>query len=242
MHQIKCFVLLIIICFSPVKIWAQLNIPAHFSLVKSDTFLEKEYNAVTKTYDTLSNQEIAAFYMYKFEVQVYTFERFCKETAVEMPQQPSWSNGLMPVVNVSYDQAVAFCSWLTEKYQMRFRLPTKEEWQYAARAAKNDSEDFIYNRPLPNDRVVYATNKPKCISCMQPNEIGLYALCGNVWEWTAQQLKGFETTIVGGSYLEDESAVKVTTQKPFLMDNHQGDLGFRFVVAFEDFQAYLNKN
>lgn len=125
---------------------------------------------------------------------------------------------------------------------MRFRLPTKEEWQYAARAASNDSETLRYNNPLPNEMVVYATDKPKCISCMQPNEIGLYAMCGNVWEWTQQQLKGFETSIVGGGFMDEANNVKITTQKPFLMKNYQGDLGFRFVVSFDDFQAYLNKN
>lgn len=242
MRRIKFFILWILISSSPVKTVAQLNIPAHFSLVKGGTFVETEYNAVTKTYDTLATHEIASFYMYKFEMQVHIFEQFCKETNTEMPQQPFWSNGLMPVVNVNYDQAIAFCGWLTEKYQMQFRLPTKEAWQYAARAASNGSELFRYNRPLPNEWVVYATDKPQCISCIQPNEIGLYALCGNVWEWTEQQLKGFETTIVGGSYLEDESAVNVNSQKPFLMDNHQADLGFRVVVDFEDFQNYLENN
>lgn len=242
MHQIKYCVLWILISFSPVKTIAQLNITAHFSLVKGGTFVESKYNALTKTYDTLALQKIEAFYMYKFEMQAHIFEQFCKETNTEMPQQPSWSNGLMPVVNVNYDKAVAFCNWLTEKHQMCFRLPTKEEWQYAARATKNNSEDFRYNQPLPNEWVVYAKDKPKCISCMQPNETGLYAMPGNVWEWTMQDLKGFETTIVGGSYLDDEDAVKVNIRKPFLMENHRADLGFRVVVDFEDFQNYLKNN
>ncbi|PJB13423.1 MAG: hypothetical protein CO119_01400 [Flavobacteriales bacterium CG_4_9_14_3_um_filter_40_17] len=225
---------------------AQLNIPAHFAYVKGGTFIENSISLESHKNDSYYTKEIAPFYMYRFETMVHTFEQFCEETKMEMPPQPSWSNGLMPVVNVTYDQAVSFCNWLSKKYGMRFRLPTVEEWQYAAKAANFQTEELIYNHPLPNQWVVYSKNarnhSPSCISCMQPNEIGLYAMCGNVWEWTQQQLKGFETSIVGGGYMDEANNVKITSQKPFSMKNYQGDLGFRFVVAFDDFQAYLNKN
>ena len=216
---------------------AQLNIPTHFSYVKEGVY--KEYSRdSTKVYE----QKIEAFYMYKFEVSGMDYQRFLRATNKKIPKELDLKR---PVVNVNYMDALAYCSWLKSVYKVNFRLPTKEEWQYAARAGNFDNGDYFYNKVLPNEYVIYRGNsneKPNCISCMQPNELGLYGMVGNVWEWTEQQLKGFDTAIVGGSFFEDANHVKVTTTKVMNMNHKQKDIGFRMIVSAKEFERYLKKN
>ena len=64
-------------------------------------------------------------------------------------------------------------------------------------------------------------------------------MCGNVWEWTQQQLKGETTLIVGGSFLDEANNVKVTSQKEFNMFDRSKTLGFRILVEAKDFKHYL---
>jgi hypothetical protein len=125
---------------------------------------------------------------------------------------------------------------------MPFRLPTKTEWEHAARNGEYETNNFIYAAKMPNEFVNYSentNNKPKCISCAQPNELGLYNMSGNVWEWTLQQFKGEITLVVGGSFGDDSNQVQVTSEKEFNMSDWSETLGFRLLVEAKDFKHYL---
>ena len=66
--------------------------------------------------------------MMETEVSAGDFRAFVAATSVQMPRQPEWyADNTHPVVNVTWDEAVAFCEWAGG------RLPTEEEWEYAAR-------------------------------------------------------------------------------------------------------------
>ena len=218
-----------------IPLQSQLNIPAHFAQVKEGVF--KEFSSDSSS---VNEYKIDAFYMYRFEVSGLDYSRFLKDTNKE---NPKGLDAKRPVVNVSYSDAIEYCAWLTSIYKIPFRLPTKEEWQYAARAYTFDNDDFRYNKQLPNEYVVYSKNakyeKPNCTSCLKPNELGLYGMVGNVWEWTEQRFKGFTTFIVGGSFLDDEEFVKVTSQKEIDVNTKQKDLGFRMIVDVKSMNKYL---
>jgi formylglycine-generating enzyme required for sulfatase activity len=114
-----------------------------------------------------------------------------------------------PVVGVSWEQAIAFCVWRTEYYKRSlttarsviepFRLPTESEWEYAARAGKNENKYPWSDEALQNEKGCFMANfKPgdgnytddghlitARVASFAPNEFGLYDMAGNVAEWTS---------------------------------------------------------
>ena len=110
-----------------------------------------------------------------------------------------------PVVNVSWNDAVAFCKWLSSKEGKTYRLPTEAEWEYACRAgtttryysgddpetlakvgnvadaaAKAKFPDWKYTIKA-NDGYVFTAPVGK----FKPNAFGLYDMHGNAWQWCA---------------------------------------------------------
>ena len=110
-----------------------------------------------------------------------------------------------PVVNVSWNDAVAFCKWLSQKEGKTYRLPTEAEWEYACRAgtttryysgddpetlakvgnvadaaAKAKFPDWKYTIKA-NDGYVFTAPVGK----FKPNAFGLYDMHGNAWQWCA---------------------------------------------------------
>jgi formylglycine-generating enzyme required for sulfatase activity/tetratricopeptide (TPR) repeat protein len=93
-----------------------------------------------------------------------------------------------PRVAVSWEKAMSFCSWLSERGFQGARLPTEEEWEYACRAGSETaywngaSEEVLakagWYRKNAGDRTHRVGEKPA-------NPWGLYDVHGNVWEWTA---------------------------------------------------------
>jgi formylglycine-generating enzyme len=111
-----------------------------------------------------------------------------------------------PVVNVTWDDATAFCEWLSKKEGRRYRLPTEAEWEYACRAGAN-SRFYHGDDPKTLRRYAHLMNNAATenfahiqdqvhhlqpgdsltakVGSYRPNPWGLHDTLGNVWEWTA---------------------------------------------------------
>ncbi len=131
---------------------------------------------------------VPAFKLAKTETTVRQWRVFCNATRRPMPDVPSfgWKED-HPIVNVSYDDAVAYCYWLNEKGG-KFRLPTEAEWEFAARGGIK-SKGFNYSGSNDIDSVGWYGGKggysTKAVATKLPNELGLYDMTGNVYEWVA---------------------------------------------------------
>ena len=104
-----------------------------------------------------------------------------------MGNNPSYFRGdNFPVEYVSWDDCQKFISKLNSLTGQNFRLPTEAEWEFAARGGNNSNHYQYSGSNELGDVAWYAGNrgdKTHVVATKQPNELGLYDMSGNVWEW-----------------------------------------------------------
>ena len=125
---------------------------------------------------TLTND----YYMGKYEVTQALWQAV-------MGNNPSKFKGdNLPVESVSWKDCQKFISKLNKKTGRKFRLPTEAEWEYAARGGKK-SRGYQYSGSSNISDVAWyagnSSNKTHPVGTKQSNELGLYDMTGNVWEW-----------------------------------------------------------
>ncbi len=137
---------------------------------------------------------------------------------VKIPTRSEWdaamvtSSGSMkrPVENVSWDDCQAFLRKLNQLTGKNFRLPTEAEWEYVARGG-NKSRGYKYSGSNNLGNVAwYCENIPsqkegasgygtQPVATKSPNELGIYDMSGNVWEWCQDKWYNYDGSSYTGS-------------------------------------------
>ena len=222
---------------------------------------EKPPHSVELTYD---------FLIGKYEVTFDQYDWFCEETGRKTPSDNSWGRGSRPVINVSWNDAIAYCNWLSEKVKLPkaydsngnlldkdgrittdpskvvgYRLPTEAEWEYAARGG-NKSGGYKYAGSDNVGEVAWydsnSGNKTQEVGELAANELGIYDMSGNVWEWCSDwwykytetpktnpynSTAGSYRVLRGGGWLYYAADTRVANRILNTPTNTDGDLGFR---------------
>jgi len=119
-----------------------------------------------------------------------------------MGKNPSLFKGRQkPVVDVSWNDAVAFCEKLSEVAEEKaagrfYRLPTEAEWEYACRAGTTTEYSFGDSESQLGEYAWYNKNsegKVQPVGLKQPNAWGFYDMHGNVFEWCADWYSDFSS-------------------------------------------------
>ena len=164
-----------------------------------------------------------------------------------MGSNPSYFKGdnQRPVENVSWNDCQEFIEKLNRLTGKNFRLPTEAEWEYAARGG-NKSRGYKDSGSNNSDVVAWYGNnsgdKTHLVATKQSNELGLYDMSGNVWEWcqdwygkykSNSQINptgpstGSRRVLRGGSWGNRARFVRVSFRNGYAPDNRNDNSGLR---------------
>ena len=186
---------------------------------------------------------VSTFYMGETEVTQALWKAV-------MGSNPShWKGDNLPVENVSWNDCQEFIRKLNSQTGRSFRLPTEAEWEYAARggnksngykyAGNNVIDDVAWYTQTTNDR------RTKQVKTKRPNELGLYDMSGNVWEWCGDwygdhdsgsqtnpkgPLSGSYCVLRGGSWGSDARRCRVSCRGSLDPGIRSGNGGFRLCL------------
>ena len=183
---------------------------------------------------------ISGFFMDKTEVTQAEYRKVMGKT-------PSSFSGCddCPVEKVSWHDANAYAKKVGK------RLPTEAEWEYAARGG-NKSKGYAYSGSNDLDAVAWYNNnsgsKTHPVAQKQPNELGLYDMSGNVWEWCSDWYdegyysgspqtdpqgsnSGKSRVLRGGFWYNNASSCRVANRFRYYPDFSFNYYGFRLVLS-----------
>jgi formylglycine-generating enzyme required for sulfatase activity len=152
------------------------------------------------------------FWVGKYPVTFKKFDKYCEEANHSKVCDEGWGRGKRPAINLSWYDAIGYCNWLSiskglpKAYNLKgnlldenahfttditkvkgYRLLTEAEWEYVARAGQENSCDVDFSESKKLDQIAWygynSGGKTHKVGKKKPNELGIYDMFGNVWEW-----------------------------------------------------------
>ncbi|MBS6576914.1 MAG: SUMF1/EgtB/PvdO family nonheme iron enzyme [Parabacteroides goldsteinii] len=228
--------------------WLSTNINPEMIEVKGSTFI------MGSTYKEDNNPPhkvtVKSFSISKYEITNFQFAAFLKaygsQVVKEGPDagQPlyyecNWGIGqgkpihgyeAHPAIYITWYGAQAYCQWAGG------RLPTEEEWEYAARGGLYGKRDHLYSGGMELDSLGwYAGNsegKPHPVGMKKPNELGIHDMSGNVWEWCSDSFEKdgkLYAVVRGGTWFNERASCRPTCHYYIYPGSKHFNNGFRIV-------------
>jgi len=170
-----------------------------------------------------------------------------------MDNNPSWFKGeSRPVESVSFNDVKWFIKRLNMWTDLKFRLPYEAEWEYAARGGEKASfTRYIGGNSVQNIGWYNGNSKKQSheVRLKSPNELGLYDMGGNVWEWCQDLYSTYEAVtqidpkgpstgtsrvVRGGSWSMGTRGCRASYRDKCISGRRGYDLGFRLVMELFD--------
>ncbi|MBN1250986.1 MAG: formylglycine-generating enzyme family protein [Bacteroidales bacterium] len=257
-NTITIFFFVTLSLFISQSVFAQIKPEMVF--VKGGTFKMGNLNGDSDE-KPVHNVTLDDFYIGKYEVTVAEYKAYCNATGNKMPPSPNsawyelhpnakkweWIDKY-PIVHIDWNAANEYCKWLSKTTGENYSLPTEAQWEYAARGGEK-SKNYKYsgtnniNKVAWYDETSYEKG-PRPVGSLRPNELGIYDMSGNAWEWcldkygryTSQAQKnptgcesGIFRVIRGGSWYYVDDMTRVTSRDGPYPHFTNYNYGFRIV-------------
>lgn len=187
------------------------------------------------------------YYISKYEVTFSQYDEFCNATGRSKPGDEGWGRGARPVINVSWDDAKAFCDWLSSKTGENIHLPTEAQWEKASRGT--DMRRYPWGDSSPTSSLAnYKNSVGKTMPVgSYPSGVspyGIHDMAGNVWEYCSDwydsnyyrispgsnpqgPLSGTLRVVHGGSWINYKGDLRCAARSQIFPTSRGNSMGFR---------------
>lgn len=219
--------------------------PSDMVLVQGGTF---DMGSTTDARDSkpIHSVTLSNFYIGKFEITQGQWRQLMDLKLASFPNCDD-----CPVESISWFEVQEFITKLNLKTGKTFRLPTEAEWEYAARGGSK-SKGFKYSGSNDIETVGWYydndDSKTQVKGQKLPNELGLYDMTGNVWEWCQDwysayyygdsqpanpqgPLEGTLKVLRGGGWFSPDKKCTVSYRDGYAPNGRGGHIGFRLVMT-----------
>lgn len=160
--------------------------------------------------------------------------------AARKAKDHGWGRGRQPAIEVSWEDAKAYCKWLSAVTAMAYRLPSEAEWEYCCRAGT--TTEFWWGNEISTAQANYngsfddepirrkrGQNRQYTVSVnsFEANPWGLYQVHGNIWEWCEDVDGSTYRVLRGGCWADDPGSLRSAEHHEERLDYRDDIVGFR---------------
>ncbi len=187
---------------------------------------------------------IPSFWIGKYEVTFSQFDSYCDQAycgtwkvifyTQNRPPDFFLGRGSNPVFMVNWEDAMNYALWLSSQLGLAFRLPTQDEWEYAARERGKREVYPGFNPYTATSHAWFlqtAMLYPRQVGLKLPNSLGIYDMGGNVLEWCMDDYGFGEKVLKGGNVNSPLEGLKTYLVYHYPSNHRDITTGFRLVIG-----------